>query len=91
MSAATRLPTACLERFLRARHGARSPIVGLNERVMYTNAPAVKLLEDTDRTLLWEVVSAAMVDQPGVPIERPLASGRVSTMSSEPIFDGPAW
>ena len=79
-----------LERFLRARHGARGPIVGLNGRVMYTNAPAVKLLEDTDRTLLWEVVSAAMVDQPGVPIELPLASGRVSTMSSEPIFDGPA-
>lgn len=74
-----------LERFLRARRGARGPIVGLNGRVMYTNAPAVKLLEDTDRTLLWEVVSAAM---PGVPIELPLASGRVSTMSSEPILDG---
>jgi DNA-binding CsgD family transcriptional regulator len=77
------------ERFLRARHGSRSPIVGLNGRVMYTNAPAGKLLEDTDRALLWEVVSAAMVEQPGVPVELPLPSGRVSTMSSEPIFDGP--
>jgi DNA-binding CsgD family transcriptional regulator len=78
-----------LERFLRARHGVRDPVVALNARVMYTNAPAVKLLEDTDRTLLWEVVSAAMIDQPGLPIELPLVSGGVSAMSSEPIFDGP--
>lgn len=79
-----------LERFLRARHGARSPVAGLNGRVMYTNAPALKLLEHTDRFLLWEIVSAAMVDQPGVPIEVALASGQVCTMSNEPIFDGPA-
>ena len=75
---------------MRVRHGARSPIVGLNGRVMYTNAPAVKLLGGHRSHLLWEVVSAAMVEQPGVPIELPLASGRVSTMSSEPVFDGPA-
>jgi len=37
-------------------------MVGLNGRVMYTNAPAVKLLEGTDRALLWDIVSAALVE-----------------------------
>ncbi|MCU1502469.1 MAG: putative transcriptional regulator [Ilumatobacteraceae bacterium] len=81
---------ALLERFLRARLGARGPMAALNERVMYTNAPALKLLETTDRTLLWSVVSAAIVDRPGVPIELPLASGWIGTMSTEPILDGRA-
>jgi DNA-binding CsgD family transcriptional regulator len=90
VSVTPRADRVLFERFLRARHGARSPIVGLNGKVMYTNAPAVKLLGDTDRILLWGVVSAAMVEQPGVPIEMPLPSGRVGTMSSEPVFDGPA-
>jgi DNA-binding CsgD family transcriptional regulator len=79
-----------LERFMHARHGARNPLVGLNGRVMYTNARAAQLLEDTDRTLLWEIVSAAMLDHRDVPMELPLGSGRSSTVSIEPTFDGPA-
>src|SRR5258708_20317079 len=44
------LPIFLLERFLRARRGARGAIVGLNARVVYTNAPAADLLRDTDRS-----------------------------------------
>lgn len=77
-----------LERFLRARRGSRGPPVGINGRVMYTNAPAVNLLQNTDRTLLWEIVAAALVDRPGLPIELPLPSGIVSTVTTEPILDG---
>jgi transcriptional regulator of acetoin/glycerol metabolism len=79
---------ALLERFLRARRGARGPLVGINGRLMYTNAPALKVLGDTDRHLLWEVVSAAVVEQSDATIELPMPSGAVGTLLTEAVYDG---
>jgi DNA-binding CsgD family transcriptional regulator len=77
-----------LERFSRARRGARGPLVGINARVMYQNAAAVKLLRQADRALLWDVVAAALVERPGNPIELSLTPGTAVVVVSEAVFDG---
>src|SRR5207302_2393387 len=77
-----------LERFLRARRGARGPLVGLNGQATYTNAPAVRLLQDTDHALLWDLVSPALVDQPRALLELPFPAGGSSFVSCEAIVDG---
>lgn len=77
-----------LERFLRARRGTRGPLVGLNARVAYTNAPAAELLGDMDRTVLWEAVSGPS-EGFAAPIELSLPSGIVS-LTTEPVLDAGA-
>jgi DNA-binding CsgD family transcriptional regulator len=77
-----------LECFLRARRGARAPLVALNGRAMYTNAPAVKLVHDIDRDVLWDLVSAALHDQERAALELPVPAGGSSIVSCETIADG---
>jgi transcriptional regulator of acetoin/glycerol metabolism/DNA-binding CsgD family transcriptional regulator len=77
-----------LERFSRARRGARGPLVGINAQVMYQNAAAVKLLRQADRSLLWNVVAAGLFEKPGSPIELSITPGSTSVVVSEPVFDG---
>ncbi|MEA2567510.1 MAG: sigma-54 dependent transcriptional regulator, acetoin dehydrogenase operon transcriptional, partial [Actinomycetota bacterium] len=52
-----------LERFLRARRGSRGALVALNGQVMYTNAPAVRLMRGVDRAVLWDLVASTLFDQ----------------------------
>jgi transcriptional regulator of acetoin/glycerol metabolism/DNA-binding CsgD family transcriptional regulator len=77
-----------LERFLRARRGARGALVALNGQAMYTNAPAAKLVRDIDRALLWDLVSSALCDQQRAPLELPVPHGASSFVSCETIADG---
>jgi transcriptional regulator of acetoin/glycerol metabolism/DNA-binding CsgD family transcriptional regulator len=78
-----------LESFLRARRGARgAALVGLNGQAMYTNAPAVKLLHDMDRALLWDLVSSALYDRQHAALELPVPAGGSSFVSCETIADG---
>jgi DNA-binding CsgD family transcriptional regulator len=77
-----------LESFLRARRGARGALVALNGQAMYTNAPAVKLVQDIDRTLLWDLVSSALCDRQHAPLELPVPLGASSSVSCETIADG---
>ncbi|MDB5068537.1 MAG: transcriptional regulator [Chloroflexi bacterium] len=79
---------ALLEGFLRARRGARGALVALNGQAMYTNAPAVKLLHDIDRALLWELVSSALFDRQRAELELPVPPGGSSIVSCETIADG---
>jgi DNA-binding CsgD family transcriptional regulator len=76
-----------LECFLRARRGARGPLMVLNGQAMYANAPAVKLVRDVDRTLLWELVSAALLGQARAQLELPVPSGGSSFVACETIAD----
>ncbi|HEX4490529.1 MAG TPA: LuxR C-terminal-related transcriptional regulator [Acidimicrobiia bacterium] len=78
---------AFLEQFLRARRGARGPLAAINERVLYTNAPARPLLEGADRALLWEIVTAALRDRGGT-VDLPLAPGLDRAVAIEPVRDG---
>jgi transcriptional regulator of acetoin/glycerol metabolism/DNA-binding CsgD family transcriptional regulator len=84
-SATDRFLLAC---FLRARRGARGAVVALNGETMYTNAPAVKLMRDIDRAGLWDLVSAALVDQPQAHLELPVPPGRSSLVTCETVADG---
>jgi DNA-binding CsgD family transcriptional regulator len=77
-----------LESFLRARRGARGALVALNGQAMYTNAPAVKLVQDFDRALLWDLVSSALFDQPHAALELPVPPGGLSFVACETIVDG---
>jgi transcriptional regulator of acetoin/glycerol metabolism/DNA-binding CsgD family transcriptional regulator len=77
-----------LESFLRARRGTRGALVGLNGQAMYTNAPAVRLLHDMDRALLWDLVSSALFDQQRAALELPVPAGGSSFVSCETIVDG---
>jgi transcriptional regulator of acetoin/glycerol metabolism/DNA-binding CsgD family transcriptional regulator len=77
-----------LESFLRARRGARGALVALNGQAMYTNAPAVKLVQDIDRALLWDLVSSALFDQQHAALELPVPPGGSSFVACETIADG---
>jgi transcriptional regulator of acetoin/glycerol metabolism/DNA-binding CsgD family transcriptional regulator len=77
-----------LECFLRARRGARGPLVALNGQAMYTNAPAVKLVQDIDRAVLWNLVSSALFDEQRAALELPVPPGSSSFVSCEKISDG---
>jgi transcriptional regulator of acetoin/glycerol metabolism/DNA-binding CsgD family transcriptional regulator len=77
-----------LESFLRARRGARGALVALNGQAMYTNAPAVKLVQDFDRAVLWDLVSSALFDQPHAALELPVPPGGSSFVACETIVDG---
>jgi transcriptional regulator of acetoin/glycerol metabolism/DNA-binding CsgD family transcriptional regulator len=77
-----------LERFLRARRGARGALVALNGRAMYTNAPAVKLVQDIDRALLWDLVSSALFDRQRAPLQLPVPLGASNSVSCETIAEG---
>lgn len=79
---------ALLECFLRARRGARGPLVALNGKVMYTNAPAVKLVHDIDRALLWDLVSSALYGRERAALELPLPPGGTTLVSCETIVEG---
>jgi DNA-binding CsgD family transcriptional regulator len=77
-----------LECFLRARRGARGPLVALNAHAMHTNAPAVRLVHDVDRAELWDLVSSALFDQQRAALELPVPLGGLSYVSCETIADG---
>jgi DNA-binding CsgD family transcriptional regulator len=79
---------ALLECFLRARRGARAALVALNGHAMYTNAPAVRLVHDMDRALLWDLVSSALFDRQRAELELPVPPGGSSFVSCEMIADG---
>jgi DNA-binding CsgD family transcriptional regulator len=74
--------------FVDARRRARGALVALNGRAMYTNAPAVKLVRDIDRTLLWDLVSSALFDQPRAALDLPVPAGSLTFVSCESITDG---
>ena len=52
---------ALLEHFVRARRHGRGPIVAVNQRSMFTNAAAVRLVDEGDHELLWEWAERTVV------------------------------
>jgi sigma-54 dependent transcriptional regulator, acetoin dehydrogenase operon transcriptional activator AcoR len=77
-----------LERFLRARRGSRGALVALNGQVMYTNAPAVRLMRGVDRAVLWDLVASALFDQRRGLLHIPFLPAGSSLVSCEAIEDG---
>jgi sigma-54 dependent transcriptional regulator, acetoin dehydrogenase operon transcriptional activator AcoR len=81
---------ALLDSFVTARRGARGALVALNGRAMYTNAPAVRLVADIDRAVLWGLVSSALADHERAEVELPLPRGESSLLSCEAVGHGVA-
>ena len=79
-----------LDSFLTARRGARGALVALNGRAMYTNAPAVRLVADIDRAVLWGLVSSALANQERAEMELPVPRGESSLLSCQAITQGVA-
>jgi sigma-54 dependent transcriptional regulator, acetoin dehydrogenase operon transcriptional activator AcoR len=77
-----------LERFLRARRGARGALVALNESAMYTNAPAARLVRDVDHAVLWALIAPVLFDQERPQLELPVPPGGSSVVGCETITDG---
>ena len=79
-----------LESFMTARRGARGALVALNGRAMYTNAPAVRLVADIDRAVLWGLVSSALANRERAEVELPVPRGEWSLLACEAIPHGVA-
>jgi DNA-binding CsgD family transcriptional regulator len=77
-----------LERFLRARRGARGALVAISRNAMYTNAPAARLVRDVDPAALWALVASALFDQGRAQLELPVPPGGSSAVWCETITDG---
>src|SRR5207302_10112744 len=77
-----------LERFLRARRGARGALVAINGNAMCANAPAARLLRDVDHALLWGLVSSALFDHRRAQLELPVPPGGSSVVSCETVAEG---
>src|SRR5207302_8656687 len=79
-----------LQRFLRARRGAKGPIVFVNERTMITNAAADRLVDPTDQAVLWECARRFLAGGQAQGAGLVLGSGASVAVRFEPVVDGGA-
>lgn len=79
-----------LQQFLRARRGAKGPLVFVNERTMITNAAADRLVDPTDEALLWECARRFLAGRQGDAAALVLGGGASVAVRCEPVFDGGA-
>ena len=71
--------------FVRIRRHARGAIVSVNERTMITNAAAARLVDESDRSTLWEWGRRAVaLGDTGV-AELRLSTGTTVTVRCEPV------
>jgi DNA-binding CsgD family transcriptional regulator len=77
-----------LQRFLRARRGAKAPLVFVNAQRMITNAAADRLVDQNDAAVLWESAARALAGGDQGPWPLVLSGGTAVTLSCEPIVDG---
>jgi transcriptional regulator of acetoin/glycerol metabolism len=60
---ATRRERALLDAFTKAAHGARRPVIAVNEKTVITNPQASRLLEGVEHAILWEYAAAAIAER----------------------------
>jgi DNA-binding CsgD family transcriptional regulator len=76
-----------LQRFLRARRGAKGPLVIVNGRTMITNAAADRLVGPGDEARLWDCATQLLRGGDGEQATIVLAGASV-VVRGEPVFDG---
>ena len=79
---------ALLEHFVRARRGARGPVVAVNERSLFTNAAATRLVSEADHALLWKCAEHAVVGRERRHETFLLAGGTQVAAECEPVLLG---
>jgi DNA-binding CsgD family transcriptional regulator len=77
-----------LQRFLRARRGAKGALVFVDERTMITNAAADRLVGPADEAVLRESARRFLRGSPADLAELVLSGGAAVTMRVEPVLDG---
>ncbi|MCU1396406.1 MAG: putative transcriptional regulator [Ilumatobacteraceae bacterium] len=78
-----------LQRFLRARRGAKAPMVFINAQNMITNAAAARLVAPTDEAMLWESAARALADGGGRTVAPLVLSGGTTVgIRCEPVAEG---
>jgi DNA-binding CsgD family transcriptional regulator len=77
-----------LQRFLRARRGAKAPLVFVNERTMIANAAADRLVRAEDEAALWDGAARSLGGGHGDTFTVTLAGGTPVTIRCEPVLDG---
>lgn len=76
------------EKFLDARRRTRGPLVAVSRATLLTNAAAARLLPASDRSRLWDFVSANLCETKETTLRFTLADGRAVGASLEAILDG---
>jgi DNA-binding CsgD family transcriptional regulator len=76
------------EHLLRARRGAKRPIVSLNEATMISNTAAAGILRPSDQELLWDWAQRALRGHRQLAPELRLASGFSVVARCEAVTDG---
>jgi DNA-binding CsgD family transcriptional regulator len=76
---------ALTEHFLKARRHARGAVVCLNERTMITNAAAARLVDESDRSMLWDWARQAIARGQTEAEQVSLSRGITATARCEPI------
>jgi len=79
---------ALLAHFRQARRRARGPLVSVNERTLYANASADRLLRPADRALLWGWAAGALASGENVVADLSLTSGLAVTARVRAVHDG---
>jgi DNA-binding CsgD family transcriptional regulator len=75
------------ERFLRARRGVRTPLIGVSQRSFLLNAAAANLIEEADRERLWHLVLQAR-GAGELRFTFCLSSGNPVSMHGQVVVDG---
>ena len=87
-SMATMRDQALLAAFTQAGHGARRPVIAVNEKTIITNPPASRLLEGAEHALLWEHAAEAISQRgPSRGVVR-VQDGVEVRATFRPVFDG---
>ncbi|MEA3077441.1 MAG: hypothetical protein QOF60_2349 [Actinomycetota bacterium] len=78
-----------LQQFLRARRGAKAPLVFVNERTMIANAAADRLVSAEDEAMLWDGAARSLASGQDTFVLT-LTNGTSVTVCCEPVLDGGA-
>jgi DNA-binding CsgD family transcriptional regulator len=88
LESASSAERALTAHFLNARRHARGAVVCLNERTMIANAAAARLVDESDRSALWDWARGAMARGQTEAEQLALAGGIIVTARCEPVEAG---
>jgi DNA-binding CsgD family transcriptional regulator len=77
-----------VQAFLRARLGAKGPLVFVNDRTMITNAAADRLVAPADESILWDCARQLLAGGRADPSVVVLSRGPSVTVRCDPVLEG---
>lgn len=77
-----------LEHFVRRRRSTRGAMVTLNERAMFTNAAAARIVDDADHAQVWEWAQQRLTRREAQPDDLNLSRGMSVLAQCSPVMSG---